>query len=125
MSGSSIVEGDFKVVRIDTGLMNSQPDRLTPAQVDAAHQFILREKGLLEYISTPWVAPFNFFVAGSVLGWTGGENHTTSELTHDLQMILDRILIPMGFSLKGEMYAVDEYMGDAKSIFIEDLKVRQ
>ena len=108
MSFLSILEGEFKVVRIHT----NRPCRLSPVELEAAHRSILLTK-----LDAP---TFNFYSAGSVLSWCGGEKHPASEAMSDLQMILDRILVPSGYSLTGDMFAYDTDSFNIARIFVEN-----
>lgn len=111
MSFLSILEGEFNVVRNHT----QRPCRLSPIELEAARRFILMTK-----LDVP---TFNFYSAGSVLSWCG-EKHPASEAMADIQMILDRILVPLGYSLTGDMFAYDNNSFSIARIFVENDVVR-
>ena len=106
----SILEGEFEVIRIDT----QRPSRLSPVEVEAAHRFILMTK--------PDECTFNFASYGSVLAWSGRKKNHVSMMC-DLQMILDRILVPLGYSLTGDIFVYDEDSYNVSRIYVEDYKV--
>ena len=112
MSFLSILEGELNVVHNHT----QRPCRLSPIELEAARRFILMTK-----LDVP---TFNFYSAGSVLSWCGGEKHPASEAMADLQMILDRILVPLGYSLTGDMFAYDNNSFSIARIFVENDVVR-